>query len=391
MLKQYFSTFIDSLSDDESRISMRGDMLSSAHYSYFNGYFDGVSEFDAVCLVGAPEGYQERVFAKPLGAYYPIRVRPLNVHGFILPDPCADVYKNNIQMLGNLINNHPLAFADRPIGFEERVPQFGDVLQCRMLYSPKQNGKIRGIRYLYPKKQHSYNYNCANNHLQSYVGNLFDGPTTSLVEEKVTTTPSGKIPKYYREFDFDKRYKFWYDGWTYKDGKKNKPRGVKPQYEERYAAIYDAYDHLFKKYGNQYGLEPSYLKAICWIESKMDKDAVSSVGAYGLMQFMPDTAKMPLVGGSDTAPFDRSDPEKSVEAAAKLLVWIMKKPYIKNSENPHLLALAAYNAGWGATWQYKTTTDGKSEGRVPPYTQTEEYVAKGKAAWDYFKNEKKFK
>lgn len=101
------------------------------------------------------------------------------------------------------------------------------------------------------------------------------------------------------------------------------------------------------------GVDPRFVHAVIWQESKYDTSARSHAGAQGLMQLMPDTAKR----------FGCSDPnnvESNVEAGTKYLGWLLKR-FSGNVQ----LALAGYNAGEGAVDKY----DG-----VPPYHETQNYV-----------------
>lgn len=112
------------------------------------------------------------------------------------------------------------------------------------------------------------------------------------------------------------------------------------------------YADLFNRAGAKYGVSPALLSAVAKQESGYNPAAVSPVGARGLMQLMPGTAK----GLGVT---DAFDPAQAVEGAAKMLRNLI------NRFGQTDLALAAYNAGPGAVIKY----DG-----IPPYRETQHYV-----------------
>ncbi len=101
------------------------------------------------------------------------------------------------------------------------------------------------------------------------------------------------------------------------------------------------YAPIFKKYGEQFGIDPYLIAAQSFQESRFDPKAKSPFGAVGLMQILPSTAKE--VGVADV-----SSPENNVFAAVKYLRQIMDRyfPAAEFSEEERVrFALAAYNAG----------------------------------------------
>lgn len=114
-------------------------------------------------------------------------------------------------------------------------------------------------------------------------------------------------------------------------------------------------DWIIFRAGEKAGVDPRFIHAVIQQESKYDPKAVSHVGAQGLMQMMPATAKR--FGLKD--PFDAT---ANVEAGTKYLQWLLKR-----FDGDVSLALAGYNAGEGSVDKYKG---------VPPYGETQDYVKK---------------
>ena len=114
-----------------------------------------------------------------------------------------------------------------------------------------------------------------------------------------------------------------------------------------------ALDRIIFEVGEKQGVDPRFIHAVIWQESKYDTHAMSHAGAQGLMQLIPATAKR---FGCD----DPNDPVQNVTAGTKYLAWLLKR-FSGNVE----LALAGYNAGEGSVDKY----DG-----IPPYNETQNYV-----------------
>ena len=101
------------------------------------------------------------------------------------------------------------------------------------------------------------------------------------------------------------------------------------------------YDELFKRYAPSCGLDWRLLAAIAYNESSFNPNAVSYMGAMGLMQLMPSTARSYGVSN----PYD---PEQSVRGATKLLSSLLAHySSVPSSDERINFALAAYNAGAG--------------------------------------------
>jgi soluble lytic murein transglycosylase-like protein len=112
-------------------------------------------------------------------------------------------------------------------------------------------------------------------------------------------------------------------------------------------------DLIIMRAGEREGVDPRLVHAVIWQESKYKTDAVSHVGAQGLMQLMPATAKR---FGCD----DSNDEESNVNAGVKYLRFLLKR-----FDGDVTLALAGYNAGEGNVDKYAG---------VPPFGETQNYV-----------------
>ena len=104
-------------------------------------------------------------------------------------------------------------------------------------------------------------------------------------------------------------------------------------------------------------LPQAFIRSIMAAESAFRSDAVSSKGAVGLMQVMPQTAQ--------DMGLDASIPAQNVEAGAKYLAGLIG--YYKNRRDWLKRTIAAYNAGPGNVDKYRG---------VPPFRETRAYVTR---------------
>lgn len=102
---------------------------------------------------------------------------------------------------------------------------------------------------------------------------------------------------------------------------------------------------LFRKYGAQYGLDYLLMAAQGFQESGLDQSKRSHVGAIGVMQVMPATARDKAVGIPD---IDKL--ESNIHAGVKYNRWVVDNFYDDPGISPRdrqLFAFASYNAGPG--------------------------------------------
>ncbi len=112
---------------------------------------------------------------------------------------------------------------------------------------------------------------------------------------------------------------------------------------------------LLDEAAKRYGIPAQLLHSLARTESGYNQSAVSSTGAIGIMQLMPDTARK--LGA------DPHDPRQNVEAGTKYLADLLRK--YADDDYQLRKALAAYNAGPAAVDRHNG---------VPPYRETMQYV-----------------
>ncbi len=115
----------------------------------------------------------------------------------------------------------------------------------------------------------------------------------------------------------------------------------------------ESYDGYITDASSRYGLDHRLVKSVIQVESGFNRMAVSPKGARGLMQLMPETAKLMRVRNV-------FDPEQNIRGGSAYLRAMLDK-----FNGDIRFALAAYNAGPEAVKRYNG---------IPPYRETRDYV-----------------
>lgn len=129
-------------------------------------------------------------------------------------------------------------------------------------------------------------------------------------------------------------------------------RRMRPVMQDAAHGIISAFDDLFRRYSSTAGWDWRLLAAMSYQESGFDPQAVSSMGAMGLMQLMPSTADAMGV------PKDkRFDPEQNISASTRYIRKVSQSfSDIKDAEERIKFTLAAYNGGVGHVQDAQTLT-----------------------------------
>jgi len=143
------------------------------------------------------------------------------------------------------------------------------------------------------------------------------------------------------------------------------PNKTKRIIAQNASANHAYYDKLIYTHSNNHGVDPSLVKAVVKAESNFDPYAVSYKGAQGLMQLMPDTARLMRVN-------DPFDPDENIRGGAGYLK-LLEEVFNGNLE----LMLAAYNAGPQRVFENNM--------KVPPIGETKDFIKRVKFYYQKFK------
>lgn len=131
------------------------------------------------------------------------------------------------------------------------------------------------------------------------------------------------------------------------------------------SSITSAFEDLIRTTSGRYSIDADLVRAVIKAESDFRSNARSQKGAMGLMQLMPETARLHKVA-------DAYDPGENVEAGVRHLKMLLER-----YQGDLQLSLAAYNAGSGAV---------EKHGGIPPFTETREYVRRVLRYYDSYRS-----
>jgi hypothetical protein len=129
--------------------------------------------------------------------------------------------------------------------------------------------------------------------------------------------------------------------------------------------VNSSYDDLILTASGRYNIDAHLIRAVIKAESDFNSNARSHKGAMGLMQLMPETARLHNVS-------DAYDPGENVEGGVRHLRMLLDR-YQGDLE----LSLAAYNAGSAAV---------EKHGGIPPFVETRDYVRRVLRFYDSYRS-----
>ena len=139
------------------------------------------------------------------------------------------------------------------------------------------------------------------------------------------------------------------------------------------------YRDITSRYAAQVGIDPAWAYGLIRQESRFMIGARSHVGASGLMQLMPATAREVerKIGSSNVGLDD-------IEHNIKLGTWYLAD--VRNSSGSETMATAGYNAGPGRArqWRANTPLEGAIYAETIPFNETRDYVKKVMANATYY-------
>lgn len=144
------------------------------------------------------------------------------------------------------------------------------------------------------------------------------------------------------------------------------------------------YQQLVEKYATENNVDKFLIYAIIKTESDFNSDAVSNMGARGLMQIMDETFQWVRfrLGDDDNLGYDAMfDPEQNIRYGCYLVGYLLR--YFENED----AAICAYHAGVGNVDSWLSNPDYSANGKsldTVPTSDTNHYLSKVKNALNIY-------
>jgi len=147
---------------------------------------------------------------------------------------------------------------------------------------------------------------------------------------------------------------------------------------EKYSGLVEnsvkKYPYINSK-GHKGTISPALVKAIIYQESRGNPEAKSKVGAYGLTQIMPATAKLLKCDYKKL-----NKPEHSIDCSVKFLAALLTY-----NKGDLIKTLSGYNGGTWSTERKPTSKNGTLAGRIYDNPETKKYVISVLKWFEWFK------
>lgn len=191
-----FSSFFDALSDKKARFLAEKQVVNDLIFDFYFNALQGKNHFDAVVISGGNSGNSADVAEGAGQDVIAIKVRPIDIQGLALPDPCSEACKGKSESYrAYLYALHPTAYSD-PNNAETQTtaPGFGSIVKCYF----EDRKRFRQLRWTSEGASTGGNYNFACGKAGSMIGN-FGGGVSLLGEFTETDKLNDRATELFKE------------------------------------------------------------------------------------------------------------------------------------------------------------------------------------------------
>lgn len=167
-----FSSFFDALSDKQARFKAEKQVVNDLIFDFYFNALQGKTHFDAIVISGGDSGNSAQTIQGTGQDVIAIKVRPIDIQGLALPDPCSDACKGESESYRTyLYALHPTAYSD-PNNAESQTaaPGFGSIVKCYF----EDRKRFRQLRWTSEGASLQGSYNFACEELGKLVSNFVD-------------------------------------------------------------------------------------------------------------------------------------------------------------------------------------------------------------------------